>query len=66
MPKRWYPAKVLLLAQEETRERVKMAAKRVRDLLDSGWEPTIMEAVDKAFAIFSQCTKAIATTHIRI
>ncbi len=46
--KQWYPNEVLKLAREEARKRLEMAAARVKDLLDSGWEPTTMEPVDHA------------------
>lgn len=44
-----YPVEVLRMAQQEIRERHVLAAQRVKQLLDSGWNPESIEAIHHAF-----------------
>lgn len=53
--RRWYPAEVLRLAKEEAHARVCLAGSKIRDLLDSGWEPTQMLTIRSVLtSMFSQ------------
>jgi len=44
-----YPEEVLEMASDELRERIKLAAERVKQLIDSGWTADQMTTVQKAF-----------------
>lgn len=44
-----YPAEVLQMAQEEVRSRAKLAADRIKTLIDSGWNPALPNGVASAF-----------------